>query len=388
MLLVPEIQRILRQFQEDTEENEEDLLHLLGRHEDLQMGLTLLIEMVSVEFLLGEVPNRIAPVEPNTCTEALLRNLDPQLIQQVPHPTLLPRFRQPIFVHLYSGRRRAGDLQAQLEQLDWTPDLVPLVVSLDVMVDKGSCDMMDERQRSFWLRKAYEGAIDGGWAGPPCETWSSARHHPLNTPSQPRPLRHANNLWGLEGLDIREQAQVFVGNTLLCFAVLFQFIMWMKGRWMGLEHPKEPENADYPSIWRLPFIKLMLQLPGMRKLLVQQGHYEGKSPKPTHLMFAHSTDELDSLAISCRTSRLPPPVKMGRSNKPGEYYNTAELKEYPAQFCKFLALAFADWAKARPVEPFASELPSDVFEQFLALHVDLTKSREIFGPDYAGEAGY
>ena len=44
---------------------------------------------------------------------------------------------------------------------------------------------------------------------------------------------------------------------------------------------------------------------------------------------------LDGLALSCPTSNLPPPVKMGRSSKPGGYYNTAELKEYPAQLCKF-----------------------------------------------------
>ena len=342
-----------------------------------------MVEMASVEFFLGHSLPEVQGPSHHTCTEELIAGLDMDLIQSIPHPGLLPRFRQPVFVHIYSGRRREGDLQSQIEAIDWSPDLTPIVVSLDLMVDRSRCDMMNPEQRRFWLQKAYEGAIDGGLSGPPCETWTAARHNTLNTATEPRPLRSAVDLWSLEGLAVREQEQVFVANTLLGFSLHFQFIMWLRGRWAGLEHPKEPDNPSYAAIWRLPIVQMMLQLPGMQRFTVLQGFYGGKSPKPTDLMFSHAAPGLPALALRTRTTSLPPPIKMGKSDK-GKFYNTAVLKEYPSAFCNFLALSFAAWAKHRPVEPASEDLPESLLTQFERLRVDLTKSVEIFGPDFAG----
>lgn len=39
----------------------------------------------------------------------------------VPNPDLFPGFFQPVFAHLCAGHRRPGDVQACIEELDWSP---------------------------------------------------------------------------------------------------------------------------------------------------------------------------------------------------------------------------------------------------------------------------
>eukprot|EP00959_Pyramimonas_sp_CCMP1952_P164839 3445432-Pyramimonas_sp.AAC.1 len=56
------------------------------------------------------------------------------------------------------------------------------------------------------------GRVAGIIAGPPCETWSSARHLPVPEDAPggrrpPRPLRSAQHSWGLGHLNTREREQ-------------------------------------------------------------------------------------------------------------------------------------------------------------------------------------
>ena len=131
-------------------------------------------------------------------------------------------------------------------------------------------------------------------------------------------------------------------------------------------------------------MKLLLKLPGFTKKLIWQGFYKGISPKPTHLLMSHPPCGYDELALQMRTSGLPPALRMGREEG-AAHYNTAPLKEYPADFCALQAAALRRWLQARPVSPEASDLPSDVLSGFRDLVVDLSKSVELFGPDYAAD---
>lgn len=51
-----------------------------------------------------------------------------------------------------------------------------------------------------------------------------------------------------------------------------------------LEHPKDSEDDNAVSIWRLPALRLIVQLPGMRRVHVAQGLFGAPSPKPTALL--------------------------------------------------------------------------------------------------------
>ena len=51
-----------------------------------------------------------------------------------------------------------------------------------------------------------------------------------------------------------------------------------------LEHPKDSEDDNAVSIWRLPALRLIIQLPGMRQVHVAQGLFGAQSPKPTNLL--------------------------------------------------------------------------------------------------------
>ena len=44
----------------------------------------------------------------------------------MPNPDLFPGFFQPVFAHFRAGHRRPCDLQACIEELDWSPFMTPL----------------------------------------------------------------------------------------------------------------------------------------------------------------------------------------------------------------------------------------------------------------------
>ena len=343
-------------------------------------ALTNVATSISLEFFMPELGCTVPqPTVQNTrCTETDFEHADLEVIAETPRPTLFPRHRQPIFVHLFSGRRRPSDLQDAVEQIHWQGP-TPHIISVDVMVDE-SCNLMQGEQRAFWLRMALEGRVDGGVAGPPCETFSAARHNVLNGPRDPRPLRSRQHPWGLPSCSLREEKQLTTGNMLLTFCLQFLFLMWSKGRFFVLEHPKEPDQADYASIWRLAALVLLGHLPGLKRHLVWQGLYGGLSPKPTHLMVSHCR-EFGSLAKTMTTTPMPAALRMGRED---QHYSTAKLKEYPGDFNKLLAAAFLSWCNSSPIEPEAPSLPSELHAYLQRLVVSMEASREIFGPDFAG----
>ena len=83
-----------------------------------------------------------------------------------------------LILHLFSGRRRADDCHAWAHQLvfKYFPDLGVLMLSVDAAVGGELCDLLHGPGL-----KALHGVVDAGLvagtlSGPPCETWSAARH--------------------------------------------------------------------------------------------------------------------------------------------------------------------------------------------------------------------
>ena len=91
--------------------------------------------------------------------------------------TELPRFGAKflVFIHLFSGERRRGDIQEYLEKLEVPGGFFLHILSVDIIFDDRAGDLANARNQRMWLRFARAGLIAGVFSGPPCESWSRAR---------------------------------------------------------------------------------------------------------------------------------------------------------------------------------------------------------------------
>lgn len=298
----------------------------------------------------------------------------------VPSPRLLPRFRQLVFVHLYSGYRREGDLQTWLESFDWSPALRPVVVSMDIIIDSAKCNAMDPAQRLRWFRYSQQGLIDGIMVGPPCESWSVSRERHELDGQGPRPLRRRDEPWITSGLSHRESRQVYVANILLFFAVIMFLSQWSVGAWACLEHPEKPKKPKAPSIWATALLQVVIVLHGVQAQHLFQGYFSAASPKPTTLLTCNDQNRISLAEKDFRTcSHLPPPLLMGKDGSNG-YFRTAKLKSYPRGLCRLLAYAF--WAHTQSMTRDDAVPPSPALDFFSSLVSDI-QDHGVFGPDFA-----
>ena len=65
--------------------------------------------------------------------------------------------------------------------------------------------------------------------------------------------------------------QVAVGNELLLFSIDLLICLARSDGLGVLEHPGEPADESKPSIWRLPIVQLLGQLPGFEFVDFAQG---------------------------------------------------------------------------------------------------------------------
>ena len=260
-------------------------------------------------------------------------------LAHAPRPGYGACAKQPIFIHFFSGRRRPGDVQEALENLNWDHCWSPIIISLDIILDAKHGGLMKAETRLFWLRLIKDGFVDGALMGPPCESWSLARERWREEHCGPQPLRSSTELWALPSLWIKELFQILFGNTLLQFSVLSYALLWLQGRFAVLEHPALPDQHRHPqapSIWLLDALKVLACLPESALETIYQGHYGAVSPKPTGLLHSHGPPSIADYgkAFHVRTG-LPPPLRMGQTS--------AQLKEYPRALNAMLAGAFRSW---------------------------------------------
>ena len=145
----------------------------------------------------------------------------------LPFDCKVPIWRQPrekiifLIAHLFSGRRRPGDVHAYLTRRAEEANLQVLVLSLDTANSEVMGNLHVSSTTWSQLTRLYrEGRVAVTIAGAPCETWSAARHHQLETsddhescqPQGPRPLRSAARIFGLQGLTKRELRQLSRGT--------------------------------------------------------------------------------------------------------------------------------------------------------------------------------
>ena len=269
---------------------------------------------------------------------AELANNPPQEWSELkPMPLSLTRYK--ILLHAFAGRRRQGDTEWFLtDAASQLEGFVLMTVSIDIVIDSKYGDISNADTRALWLSHIRAGFVAGFIAGPPCNTWSRARAIQLTGDRGPRVVRTPSAPWGLESLRLGELHQVTIGTILLGFALECMVAMVPRCGSGLLEHPRDSGDPDAVSIWRLPIIQTLLNLPGMRLINVAQGLYGAPSPKPTSLLVLNLPTLEQELHAGRLTSQLPTNVSIGRDAEGN--FQTAPLKEYPPGFCRSIAKAF------------------------------------------------
>ena len=305
-----------------------------------------------------------------------------------------PFGRMRIVLHAFAGRRRLGDLQYYLEKdinVDASFDLV--VVSLDIVINAHWRDATKEDTRRMWLHAIREKHVVGFVAGPPCETWSRVRGEgPLPqgegdgrdvacaSRGLPRVLRTLSELWGLSSLGIREISQILIGNQLLIFTLEAIVEIALAGSVGIAEHPAEPVDLeDAASIWRLPIMRVICQLPGVERIRFAQGLLGAKTVKPTEFLCVNLPSMMRHLHAHRVRTELPKGQSIGK-NSLGQW-RTSALKEYPPSMCKAMSEAILSVFGQTAATEGSHSVPEHLLTICYSMQV-----REYgctFGPDYA-----
>jgi hypothetical protein len=315
-----------------------------------------------------------------------LGKLEKELLEcSIPPEWPAPRSfgRHRVILHAFSGRRRLGDFQYYLDAFlaEHSDGLVIHTVSLDVVVDADRGDISKEDVRSFWLHGIDQGWILAFLAGPPCETWSRARAVKCHADdrSGPRVIRTADDLWGLAHLRLRELDQIGVGNLLLCFSAEAFLRLSCTGGFAVIEHPREPEEPHFASIWKLPLFQLLCLLPGVELHSLSQGYLGAPSCKPTSLLCLNLPHICQAIVKNQITATRPQGAAIGKTA--AGHWATSSLKEYPPALNRALAGQFFQAITSVPCD--ASISVDDPFLQ-VCKDMTVTKFTDILGQDFAG----
>ena len=259
-----------------------------------------------------------------------------------------------VIVHLFSGRRREGDAHDWISRLASSilPGWEVWVLSFDTAVDVVKGNLIGPNFEKL-LALATEGLIAGGLGGPPCETFSAARHlpPPENCKKRwPRPLRSEERLWGVAGLSMRELTQLRVGAQLYFHCNLIEFAIALNGGVTMEEHPASSGVPGQASSWQSALNTHFAKgLEHVWPIRIDQWRFGASSVKPTVLRVIGAPQaryeiwkHTDPHAIRPKsTAQL-----RGVDTSTGEF-KTASAKEYPAGLSRAMAMVLLKELQAK-----------------------------------------
>ena len=190
----------------------------------------------------------------------------------------------------------------------------------------------------------FRSRIQAAIGGPPCETWSVARHFGTG----PVLLRDQQQLWGLIKAPLAATQQIEIGNLLLQTFLLVIAELLIVGGCGILEHPAfydDHARLNAASIWLLPEVRTIVDFPDCEEVNLNQGDLGGISLKPTTLLSLR-VPSLPTRIQQFTHYRRHELTKLGGKDHQGRF-TTAAAKEYPAPFCKAMALALRDSIESR-----------------------------------------
>lgn len=350
---------------------------IITEMDGLHWALTRLEERITAAWALRQ------PAETEDLVTSTDEILDAWLqatprVQSVPRPL---RFRQVVLAHLFSGRRRPGDIQQCAEEARWiTPDGCASL-SVDIIFHEKLGNLLHEPTRDLFIRAAAAGILTAVISGPPCETWTVARNR---DDGGPRQIRTIHCLRGLQRLTFKELAQILVGNGLLGATILLALVQFHYGNFMLVEHPSEPTDLHAASIWRIAIVQLLERFEGVQRCRVWQGHYGAKSPKPTDILVVHGAPGVEVVLKEHRVSNVLPNARSIGRTADNKSWQTTALKEYPVAFCRAIVGLVQAHVQSRGLLPIEclKECPADIQRDFGALQAGLDHTVTEIGPDF------
>ena len=278
-----------------------------------------------------------------------LHSLDCQKLLNAPTLPLMPVLFDAdtgaytvLVCHLFSGRRREQDCHWFLDrcELKFNAKIQFLVLSLDTAVSETEGNLDRGINWDMIWELFSEAIVAFGLSGPPCETYSAARHlpPPSDEPHKwPRPLRHPDYLWGLEKLRCREVRQLTMGSRLLIHSIWMEAWVNLGGGATLMEHPTDRADHGVPSAWRASAMQgLLRHLPEYRHNRIEQWQYGSLGIKPTNIRTSGCVRPRETLKFHQLPHVTRPETKLAGLNESGEW-KTAIAKEYPPQLSRALA---------------------------------------------------
>ena len=271
----------------------------------------------------------------------------PQCMEGVPHIKELGARPCFLIIHLFSGHRRQFDFHDHLQNLCSAGPFEIRILSMDTAVSELFGDLRHEEAPWRLLHRWYStGRVAATLAGSPCETFSEARHHPVQGPDGqphegPRVLRSAEALWGLPGRTCKELRQLHQGSS---FALQVMWSAAMAALHGGLyisEHPAPPQDATRASVWTAPLMCLIRTLPPVRFQVLSQWLWGAATPKPTGFLTVNIPHFKASME-QWKVLGLTKPSACGMGLNPEGEFRTAPMKAYPPALCGGLAQAIYD----------------------------------------------
>lgn len=291
----------------------------------------------------------------------------------------LPFLYQPrgaklfVIAHLFSGRRREGDVHERLHFWAERKGLHILVLSLDTA---NSVEFGNLNRRSVtWgkLLQLYQsGHISATLTGAPCETWSAARHCNIvsadgeEAPKRklPRPLRDTNRLLGLKWLSLCELRQLRQGTLFFMQSLITMAWSLVTGAIYLSEHPALPILDIAASVWKTPWIRLLCDHPDVHLHTVRQWRWGCSVAKPTGLL-AIRLPKFCASMYSRQDPLARTPAEQAIGIGEDGRFKTSAHKEYPPPFCNALAGTIIDEVGRRSASG-CCEASSDINSELLS----------------------
>lgn len=299
-----------------------------------------------------------------------------------------------LILHLFSGRRRAGDCHEWAHALvsQYFSDLGVVILSIDTAVCGELCDLL----RGPGLRALHTivemGLVAGTLSGPPCETWSAARHlpPPEGCPFRwPRPLRSADQPWGLELLTYKELKQLSIGSALMLSNIEIEIKVILRSGAALQEHPAPHDQEEYASVWRTAVQRVLCRAaPHSKQIRIQQWKYGSTAVKPTIIRAMGLPYAAQSLHRQADPHRVRPEKLLQGVDEATGLFRTAQAKEYPKDLCRALVVTlFEGLAKRRRTEGSTIRYASQLGEREAQwLRTVTNRSKTVFAdhflPDY------
>lgn len=212
-----------------------------------------------------------------------------------------------------------------------------MMLAIDTAIDDQLGNLAPGRSLTAMLELAERGVFALGLGGPPCETWSSARHLLLESNhGGPRPLRSSEMPWGIQFLTARELHQVATGSQLMMTELELEVTIVTHGGDTMMEHPEEPTNQDFASVWRIGLHRHLLpSLAPMVSHHVQQWKHGACAVKPTRIRTLGMARSYQIFQANETPGVQKPESHLGGLDSSGKF-KTAAAKEYPGDFCRAL----------------------------------------------------